>query len=73
MITVDVYKNVGENDPFEVKTFTAEDKAQAMEIFRRELRNLSATVKYPKYSDRNGLVQVRTNRGRLIGEIEVSK
>lgn len=73
MITVDVYKNVGENVPFEVETFTADTKAQAMEIFRRELRNLSVSVKYPKYSDKNGLVQVRTNRGRIIGEIEVSK
>lgn len=73
MITVDVYKNVGEDVPFEVETFTADTKAQAMEIFRRELKNLSVTVKYPKYSDKNGLVQVRTNRGRIIGEIEVSK
>lgn len=73
MITVDVYKNVGEDIPFEVETFTADTKAQAMEIFRRELKNLSVSVKYPKYSDKNGLVQVRTNRGRIIGEIEVSK
>lgn len=73
MITVDVYKNVGEDVPFEVETFTADTKIQAMEIFRRELKNLSVAVKYPKYSDKNGLVQVRTNRGRIIGEIEVSK
>lgn len=73
MITVDVYKNVGEDVPFDVETFTADTKDQAMKIFQRELRNLSISVKYPKYSDKNGLVQVRTNRGRIIGEIEVSK
>lgn len=73
MITVDVFKNVGEGKPFEVKSFTAKTKDEAMKIFRRELKNLHIDVKYPKFSDKNGLVQVRTNRGRLLGEIEVSK
>lgn len=73
MITVDVFRNVGENDPFEVETFSAGTVNEAKEIFSRELRNLSVSVKYPKFSDRNGLVQVRTNRGRLIGEIIVNK
>lgn len=72
MITVDVYKNVSDALPFEVESFSAETKAEAKEIFKRELRNLSMTVKHPKVADKNGLVQVRTNRGRIIGEIEVN-
>lgn len=73
MITIDVYKDAGEDSPFDIESFSADTQAEAKEIFRRELKNLSMTVKHPKYSDKNGLVQVRTNRGRLIGEIEVSK
>lgn len=73
MITVDVFKNVGEDKPFEIETFSASTQEEAMKIFRRELKNLHVNVKHPKYSDKNGLVQVRTNRGRLLGEIEVSK
>lgn len=72
MITVDVYKNVDEKKPFEVESFSAATRTEAMEIFKRELRNLSTTVKHPKIADKNGLVQVRTNRGRIIGEIEVN-
>lgn len=73
MITVDVYKNVGEDVPFDIETFSANTLDEAKKIFTRELRNLSTSVKHPKFSDKNGLVQVRTNRGRIIGEIEVSK
>lgn len=73
MITIDVYKDEGQNLPFSVNSFTTKDRKEAEEIFKRELRKLSSLVKHPKLSDSNGLVQVRTNRGRLIGEIEVNK
>lgn len=73
MITVDVYTNVGDSKPFAIQSFSANSMAEAKIIFKRELHNLSTKVKYPKFSDRNGLVQVRTNRGKIIGEIEVNK
>lgn len=72
MFVVDVYKNVGENKPFSIESFTAQNRAEAKNIFKRELSILSAAIKYPKILDKNGLVQVKTNRGRLIGEIEVT-
>ena len=73
MITVDVMRNVGEDVEFEIETFPAKSIAEAKKIFLRELQSLSSKAKYPKFSDRNGLVQVRTNRGRIIGEIIVNK
>lgn len=72
MITVDVYRNVKDSEPFEIESFTASSKEEAKKIFKRELQNLALTVKHPKFSDQGSLVQVRTNRGRIIGEIEVS-
>lgn len=73
MITVDVMRNVGKNVEFEIETFPAESLEEAKKIFLRELQNLASATKYPKFSDRNGLVQVRTNRGTLLGEIIVNK
>lgn len=72
MFAVDVYKNVGENKPFDIESFTTDNRTEAMQIFKRELSILSAAIKHPKILDKNGLVQVKTNRGRLIGEIEVT-
>ena len=72
MFVVDVYKDVGANKPFDIQSFTTDDRADAMQIFKRELDILRSAIKYPKISDKNGLIQVKTNRGRLIGEIEVT-
>lgn len=72
MFAVDVYKNVGEDKPFDIESFTTDNRAEAMQIFKRELDILRSAIKYPKISDKNGLIQVKTNRGRLIGEIEVT-
>lgn len=72
MFVVDVYRNVGEDKPFSIESFAAQNRAEAKNIFKRELSILSAAIKYPKILDKNGLVRVKTNRGRLIGEIEVT-
>ena len=72
MFVVDVYKDVGANKPFDIQSFTTDNRADAMQIFKRELNILRSAIKYPKIYDKNGLVQVKTNRGRLIGEIEVT-
>lgn len=72
MFVVDVYKDVGANKPFDIQSFTTDDRADAKKILSRELAILTSAIKYPKISDKNGLIQVKTNRGRLIGEIEVT-
>lgn len=72
MFVVDVYKDAGANKPFDIQSFTTDDRADAKKILSRELALLTAAIKYPKISDKNGLIQVKTNRGRLIGEIEVT-
>jgi len=73
MITVEVLRNIDSDSDIDGEVFSAETIDEAKTIFKRELANLSTTVKHPKVSDKNGIVQVRTNRGRLIGEIIVSK
>lgn len=72
MITVEVIRNLGDAE-IDGDVFSAATIEEAKIIFKRELANLSTTVKHPKVSDKNGIVQVRTNRGRLIGEIIVNK
>lgn len=72
MFVVDVYKDAGANKPFDIASFTTDNRTEAMQIFKRELNILRSAIKYPKIYDKNGLVQVKTNRGRLIGEIEVT-
>ena len=72
MFVVDVYKDAGANKPFDIQSFTTDNRTEAMQIFKRELDILRSAIKYPKISDKNGLIQVKTNRGRLIGEIEVT-
>ena len=73
MFEIDVYTRTTGNQPFAIKTFKANDRAEALTIVQNQSALLKKQVKHPRQINNGTLLQFKTNRGNVYAEIEVNK
>ena len=73
MFEIDVYTRTANNQPFDIKTFRANNQVEALTIVKNQSAMLKKQVKHPRQINNGTLLQFKTNRGNVYAEIEINK